>query len=383
VNDDARFEIERWDDRKFARSGHVRSPITVLSRKEDEMTTVVGWDLGGANLKLARIERGRIGHAAIIPCPMRQDASKFDDVLAEALPLCPPGAVHVVTMTGELSDVFSDRAEGVAYLVGMMREATEGEALFYAGRAGFLDCIRAVERSSEVASANWHASAALLAAFFPEALFLDVGTTTTDLIPLKGGEVAVRFYSDGERLAEGELVYLGVVRTPVMAVARAVTFKGRVQGIAAERFATMADIWRLLGELSADADPYPTPDLKGKSTQESAARLARMLGRDADEAGLLAWIDVARHFAECQLVEIETAARELLAREEIAEDAPLIGAGCGRFIARQVAQRLGRSYQDFADLIDCPPELREMAAICAPAVALGLLAERELLVSPA
>jgi uncharacterized hydantoinase/oxoprolinase family protein len=91
--------------------------------------------------------------------------------------------------------------------------------------------------------------------------------------------VAAQGYTDGERLAERELVYTGVVRTPVMAVARSAPFKGRMQGVAAERFATMADVWRLLGALPAGADPYPTPDLKGKSTQESATRLARMLGR--------------------------------------------------------------------------------------------------------
>jgi uncharacterized hydantoinase/oxoprolinase family protein len=143
----------------------------------------------------------------------------------------------------------------------------------------------------------------------------------------------------------------------------------------------MADVWRLLGELPQDADPYPTPDRMGKSTQESAARLARMLGRDLSDAGLLAMIDVARHFAACQVAEIEAAAEALLAREEIAADAPVIGAGCGRFIARQVAQRLGRPYCDFAELIDCAPGARDMAAVCAPAVAVGLLAERELLLA--
>jgi len=343
------------------------------------MTSVVGWDLGGANLKLAVLEGGRLVHVAQIPCPIRQDVSKFDTALDEALPLCPRGARHAVTMTGELSDVFSDRAEGVAYLVDMMRNASDGEALFYGGRLGFLDCIRAVERFSDVASANWHASAALVAEFIPDGLFVDIGTTTTDLIPLKGGTVAARGWNDGERLAEGELVYTGAVRTPVMAVARSAPFKGRIQRIAAERFATMADVWRLLGELPPEADPYPTPDLKGKSMQDSAARLARMLGRDASEAGLLVFADLARHFADCQVAEIETAARMLLTREEIEDDAPVIGAGCGRFIARQIAERLGRPYYDFAELIECPPALRDLVATCAPAAAVSLLAERELL----
>jgi len=143
----------------------------------------------------------------------------------------------------------------------------------------------------------------------------------------------------------------------------------------------MADVWRLVGELPHDADPYPTPDRMGKSTQESAARLARMLGRDLSDAGLLGMIDVARHFAACQAAEIEAAAAALLARDEIAVDAPVIGAGCGRFIARQVARNLGRPYYDFAELIECEPAARDMAAVCAPAVAVGLLAERELLLA--
>jgi probable H4MPT-linked C1 transfer pathway protein len=343
------------------------------------MTPVIGWDLGGANLKLAHLKDGRLVQVAQIPCPVRQDVGKFDAALEQGLLLCPAGAAHAVTMTGELSDVFVDRAEGVAYLVDMMRRATDGQALFYGAEAGFLDCIRAVERSAEVASANWHASAALVASIVPEALFVDIGTTTTDLVPLKNGTAAAQFYRDGERLAGGELIYTGVVRTPVMAVARMAPFDGHMQRIAAERFATMADVWRLMGELPPNADPYPTPDLMGKSTQESAARLARMLGRDLEDAGLLAMIDVARHFAACQVAEIEGAAAALLARDEIEAEAPVIGAGCGRFIARQIAVHLGRPYYDFAELLDCAPDAREAAAVCAPAVAVGLLAERELL----
>ena len=71
---------------------------------------------------------------------------------------------------------------------------------------------------------------------------------------------------------EGELLYTGVVRTPVMAVAQTAPFSGRMQRIAAERFATMADVWRLTGDLPGDADPYPTADQRGKSaTRERGA----------------------------------------------------------------------------------------------------------------
>ena len=163
---------------------------------------------------------------------------------------------------------------------------------------------------SDIASANWHATAALAASRVRDGLLVDTGSTTTDLVPFRDGGVTARGYSDGERLTDHELIYAGVVRTPVMAIAREAPFQGRMQGVAAERFATMADVYRLTGDLAHDADPYPTPDHGGKSVEESAARLARMLGRDANEAPLAEWIAAARHFAECQLAHMRACRRD-------------------------------------------------------------------------
>jgi (4-(4-[2-(gamma-L-glutamylamino)ethyl]phenoxymethyl)furan-2-yl)methanamine synthase len=342
------------------------------------MTRVFGWDLGGANVKLARVDGGRVVNVAQIPCPIIPERSKFDAAVDVALPLISSPALHALTMTGELSDVFNDRADGVAYLVELMQRVTAGQTLrVYAGSFGFLDPDDAKNRTLEVASANWHATAALTARRHKDALLVDVGTTTTDLIPIKAGAVAARGATDAERLTEGELLYTGVVRTPVMAVAHSAAFKGRVQRIAAERFATMADVWRLTGDLPDDADPYPSADQRGKSGPESAARLARMLGRDESEAELGAWVALARYFADCQLAEIEHAARGLAERDDLPQSAPVIGAGCGRFVARALAERLGRPYLDFAEIVDAAQEAREMAARCAPAVAIALLAATE------
>ncbi len=159
-----------------------------------------------------------------------------------------------------------------------------------------------------------------------------------------------------------------------MALTQTAPFRGRSQRIAAERFATMADVYRLTGDLPDDADPYPAADQRGKSPEESAGRLARMLGRDAAEAALADWVALACHFAGCQLALIEEAAREVVMQQGLIGTAPVIGAGCGRFLAQQLAARLGRPYFDFADLIDAAPEAGEAAARSAPAVAVALLA---------
>jgi probable H4MPT-linked C1 transfer pathway protein len=339
------------------------------------MVSIVGWDLGGANVKVAMVDDGRVLRAIQIPCPLQPSAGKFDAAVAAAFSHLPSRALHAVTMTGELSDVFADRNEGVAYLVQLMQRSTAGQTLLiYGGRAGFLDPEAALSRKPDVASANWHASAALAAHACGEGLLVDVGTTTTDLVALRNGAPACKGYTDGERLAEGELIYAGVVRTPAMAIAADVLFRGRRQRIAGERFATMADAYRLTGELPADADPYPAADQRGKSAAESAARLARMLGRDASEAEQGAWIEVARQLAERQLASLEEAARNLSTREALNAAAPVIGAGCGRFLARRLAARIGRPYRDFAGLIEVAPDACEMAARCAPAVAVAVLA---------
>src|SRR3990172_10474229 len=101
------------------------------------MTRVFGWDIGGANVKLARVDGGRVLHVAQIPCPIISERRKFDLAVDAALPLISSPALHAVTMTGELSDVFSDRAEGVAYLVALMQRVTAGQGLrVYSGKAG-------------------------------------------------------------------------------------------------------------------------------------------------------------------------------------------------------------------------------------------------------
>jgi probable H4MPT-linked C1 transfer pathway protein len=339
------------------------------------MTRVTGWDLGGANIKAASAEAGRIAQVVQVPCPLLASPSKFDAAVAETLRLLPSPDLHAVTMTGELSDVFENRAQGVSYLIELMQEAGEGAPLrIYAGAAGFLPPEIAKRRPLEVASANWHAAAALVARNLPNALLVDVGTTTTDIVPIRSGTVAARGFTDAGRLTEGELVYCGVVRTPVMAIAQSAPFRGRPQRIAAERFATMADVFRLTRELPDDADPYPAADNRGKSIEESAARLARMLGRDADEADLAEWVSLARHFADAQLAAIERAARAVAERESLPAEAPVAGAGTGRFLAKQLATRLGRPYIDFADLAGSAAEAREMTARCAPAASAALLA---------
>jgi probable H4MPT-linked C1 transfer pathway protein len=335
-----------------------------------------GWDLGGAHLKVAQIDSdGRLITAAQVPCTLWLGMDHLARAVAEARQKLLPSSRQGVTMTGELVDLFDSRADGVRRLTAAIVDALPGADLrIYAGDAGFLPPAAAGDRVHEVASANWHASARFVAARCRAGLFVDLGSTTTDVVPFADGAVLARGYTDAERLASEELVYTGATRTPVMALADEVPFDGDRQRLMAEHFATMADIHRLTGALPEDADQLPTADGRGKSVEDSARRLARMLGRDLESADPAAWRRLAGHLAERQRQLLQAAVDRVLSRGLVGEDTPIVGAGIGRFLLPELARRLDRPYTDFTPLLTGDSAVREWAARCAPAAAVAALA---------
>jgi probable H4MPT-linked C1 transfer pathway protein len=337
-----------------------------------------GWDLGGAHLKVAQMDRsGRLVAAIQVPCTLWRGLEHLAAALAEVGPRLAPSRRHGVTMTGELVDLFADRSQGVHQLIAAMAGYyAEAELRFYAGEAGLLPGREARDRPQEVASANWHASARFVAERCGSGLLIDIGSTTSDIVPFVAGRVKAVGYTDAERLVAEELVYTGVTRTPVMALADIVPFAGERQRLMAEHFATTADIHRLTGELPADADQHVTADGRGRGAADSARRLARMLGRDLASADITDWRRLARHLAERQRGLLRDAIDRVASRGLIGDGDPLIGAGVGRFLLPDIAARLGRPYRDFADLVTGEASLREWAARAAPAAALAGLVGR-------
>ncbi|HLF97712.1 MAG TPA: hydantoinase/oxoprolinase family protein, partial [Methylococcaceae bacterium] len=272
----------------------------------------------------------------------------------------------------------ASRDEGVSRIADTLRARLPDKTIqLFAGPYGLLapqDC--GAEERALIASANWLASAQYAARRLPQGVLVDIGSTTTDLVPFRDGAVRYRGYTDHERLRCGELVYTGVARTPLMAVAERVDFGGAMIPLMAELFATTADVYRLTGELPEHADPWPAADGGPKTVAGSARRLARMIGLDfLDPADLPVWRRVAEALRERQVGRLHEAAARLIARENLDDNAPLAGAGVGRFLARRLAERLKRPYLELADLFPtcrAPGELSP--ADIAPAVAVALLA---------
>lgn len=220
-------------------------------------------------------------------------------------------------MTAELADCFATKAEGVAFILDAVAEVADGrEVRVWQTGGEFVTPDEARELVPLVAAANWHALATwagrLTAGTTNDAaLLIDFGSTTCDIIPLIGGLPMSTGLTDIERLRSGELVYTGVRRTPLIAVCHSVPFRDGFVPLAAELFATMLDVYLLLGEIPED--PTDTNTANGQPATIEAAwdRLARSLCCDRSECSLNEARIVARHIRSQQHLQIASAIKRV------------------------------------------------------------------------
>jgi len=338
------------------------------------MPSAIGWDIGGANLKAARAEDGVIVAVVQTPCAPHSGVAQIETALRETRAALGVVDRHAVTMTAELSDAFPDRTRGVVQIAAICaNELGASNLAFFAGARGLVSRAAVADAASSIASANWRVSAEIAARACGEALFIDVGSTTTDIIPISERAVTARGEDDNSRLAFGELVYTGLLRgSPAAGLARA-PLRGCWTQLVDEQFATMADVHRILNNIPEGADMLPTADGRPKSVAASRARLARLVGCDAADATPEEWDALAAFLARAQWRRIEDQIALIASRAPFAARAPLIGAGVGRRLVCEFARREGRDYRDIKEFFATANDVSGVAD-CAPACALALLA---------
>lgn len=379
--------------------------------------SVIGWDVGGAHVKACLLQRGEVVDVAQWACPLWQGMGQLAPVLDAARNRWPAlgAAQHAVTMTGEMVDLFANREDGVRCIAAELARslvgssaAPRGSVHFFAGDAGWCsdaDVLALRERPAAgakqtwgglafpweaIASANWLATARHAAMHFGAGLLVDIGSTTTDLIAFRHGRVLSHSRTDAQRLACGELVYHGVVRTPLCALAPRIDWRGTPHNVMNEFFATTADVYRLTGELNPAHDLYPSADNAAKDLPGSRRRLARMIGHDQREGTATDWLDLARSWRAAQVAELGGQLRRVMTAHDLGQEVVLVSAGCGDFLVREVlahaiagtsrsmaSYRLAAYGRDVARVAasarpDCGA-IQAWAQVCAPSVATAAL----------
>lgn len=272
--------------------------------------SIIGLDVGGANLKFAVLQanrsvpglthdvleqtdaNGAIHYVGSTPFPLWRFPEQLTTVVKNQIDFW-PNVPLAVTMTGELADCYANRQQGVAAIVDAITQAAGNRPTSFYGIADRLEkCWLTADQARsqwlDVAAANWHATASLVGMELstPESsnpfsgYLIDLGSTTTDIVPIRRGRPSAIVKTDFERLNAHELVYVGVSRTPICSLISQFDVGVKKMPIARELFATIADAFRIVGEIPADPSSTDTADGKVASRENSLQRMARIVCND-------------------------------------------------------------------------------------------------------
>lgn len=331
---------------------------------------VLAADVGGAALKIS----DGASFARSQAFELWKHPRDLPAALARLVDGAPSAERVFATMTGELADCFSTKAEGVAHICAALDQVFREQTLrIYTTDGSVVSTEEACDRPLAAAASNWHVLARFAGRFAVQGagLLIDIGSTTTDLIPLRDGAPCSAARTDPERLMAGELVYTGVARSPVCAITTAIPYRGAQCPTAQEFFATAADAYVWLDELPENVEECGA-DGRPMTKAFARDRLARSICADRtlfDDDDALA---AARAVAVAQQAKIGVALNGLLRRLGGPPSA-IVVSGQGEFLARAVAQKLRCE----ARIISLTDRIGAEASRVAPAFALAALA-REL-----
>lgn len=287
---------------------------------------ILGIDIGGANTKIAS-DDGKIVELHYIPLWKN---TRLPEALIEIAGRLKPQKVGVV-ITGELADCFPDKEAGLSYIIDAVNSAFTNA--FFLDNNGILT----KEKIRSIAAANWMASALFIGKEFEDCIFLDIGSTTTDIIPINNGS-PLAGKTDFERLKNGELVYSGALRTNIAAILKSVIFGNIGSRISSELFAITADAYIVLGLIKPQNYTCDTPDGAGKTIPDAKRRLARVVCADLSEITDEEIFSIARQVMEAQVNDIKDALCEISKKHDIRR---IVACGLGEFLAKKAAIESG------------------------------------------
>ena len=300
----------------------------------------IGLDIGGANLKAADCD----GVALTRSFPVWKEPERLTTVLGEIFSAFPQSDAVAVTITAELADCFETKADGVHAVLQSVEHAAANKPVFvWQTGAEFVTPQVAREIPLLVAAANWHALATWVGRMVPTgaSVLIDVGSTTTDLIPMLHGVPIPTGLTDFERLLSGELVYSGVRRTPLCSLARSIPFRESDCPLASEFFATTLDLYLTLGMIPENPDDLDTANGKPATIAAAHDRLARMICCDRTEFTTEEAQAMVHFLADIQQRQIAGAMQRVLQKLEFDCSHVLIS-GSGSFLAEKIAHKESR-----------------------------------------
>ncbi|MCW3999436.1 MAG: H4MPT-linked C1 transfer pathway protein [Candidatus Bathyarchaeota archaeon] len=343
------------------------------------LVAVLGYDIGGANTKAAvvHVDDDKVQTVTVEAeyFPVWKQSKELSSVLLalkERLKIASPDAVGV-TMTAELSDAYQTKREGVHHILSCVKEAFPTSPIeVLSTNAELLSIEAALESPLDVASANWAATGWLVAQQKSNAVVVDVGSTSTSIIPIVNGKLAAQGKTDVNKLVCGELVYTGSLRTNVAAIVQSIPLESGVAGVSSELFALSGDVHVVLGNIAEADYTSETADGRGKTVPEAMARLARVVCADIDMLSEDEIHDIAVYIYREQIRQIADDLKRSIERVKTLTQEPVavVVTGLGKeFLARRAAEEL-----EVDEILDLDALVPRQAVYASPAVAVALMA---------
>jgi len=348
------------------------------------LVTVIGWDIGGANTKAAfmRTKNGSVEElkTAIEYFPVWKDPNKLVSVLLTLKErLCRTTRLDCMglTMTAELSDAYQTKREGVNHILACAAQAFAGVPVFVLDVDATLRPIESAKLEPlRVAAANWVATGWLVSQLIKNCVIIDVGSTSTSIIPVVDGRIVAAGKTDLEKLMNGALVYTGSLRTNVAAIVGSVPLREGAARVSSELFAQSGDVHLVLGNITEEEYTTETADGRGKTRREAMARLARVVCADIEMLTEQEIVQIARHIHNRQIEQVAEGLSQVYSRTKTltAEKIPLVITGIGKdFIAKTAAQKIR-----IAKIIDLGKLVRNDLVMSSPAVGVALMVASKL-----
>ncbi len=290
---------------------------------------VIGIDIGGANTKLASSDGGIIELHYI---PLWKD-TRLPTALKEVADRLKPDKLGVA-MTGELADCFLDKEEGIRFIMNAVERAFDCEIKYVNNKGDFNTHVDDIQN---LAAANWAASANFIGSEIGDCVFVDVGSTTSDIIPVIDGK-HIAGHTDFSRLLRSELVYAGTLRTNIATMLDSVKVSGGTCRLSSEQFATTADAYLLLGDITQQIYTCETADGAGNTKIDAARRLGRVVCADLTGISKKDITSIAKQVKDKQVGLLCTAISEVAGRHGLRT---IVSAGIGEFLIKDAAKRLG------------------------------------------
>jgi probable H4MPT-linked C1 transfer pathway protein len=345
------------------------------------LVAVLGFDIGGANTKAAYIN-SELAEAYGVSSeyfPFWKEPNKLPTILFNLKNKLHADSVDAlaVTMTAELSDAYQTKREGVNHILSCVQKAFPNCLIFVVNTDSELFTINEAKAEPlRAAAANWAATGWLVAQKLSSAIVVDVGSTSTSIIPIVCGKVAARGKTDLDKLICGELVYTGSLRTNVAAIVKSVPLRGGLVPVSSELFALSADVHLVLGHISSANYTSETADSRGRTVPEALARLSRVVCADTDMLTKAEILELAKYVYIQQVKQINSAIQKVYSytKVKITDALPIVVTGLGKeFLAKKASEKIVSS-----QIVDLDFLLSPEAVFATPAVGTAAMLSHKL-----